>query len=151
MDIRKIKNLIELIDCSSIAEIEIKEGEESVRITRLNAQVTAAAMPVQTAWVNQAVSANAPLAVAEEVEAMPAHRGHVIKSPMVGTFYRAASPGSRPFVEVGQMVTAGETVCVIEAMKMFNPIEADVSGKVVEVLVENGQPIEYDQPILIVE
>ncbi|MDX1656277.1 MAG: acetyl-CoA carboxylase biotin carboxyl carrier protein [Candidatus Competibacteraceae bacterium] len=150
MDIRKIKKLIELLEESGIAEIEIQEGEESVRISR---QPQGAAMMMHPqAWQMQA-PAPAPTAPATpEPAAEPAApQGHALQSPMVGTFYRSASPGSKAFVEVGQHVKAGDTVCIIEAMKMFNQIEADQSGTVAAILVENGQPVEYDQPLMIIE
>ena len=140
MDIRKVKKLIELLEESGVAEIEIHEGEESVRISRNSqaAQVMAAApMPVAA----PAPAAEAPAAV----------DGHAVKSPMVGTFYRAPSPGAKTFVEVGQSVNAGDTLCIIEAMKLLNQIEADKGGVVKAILVENGQPVEYDQPLFIIE
>ena len=147
MDIRKIKKLIDLIEESDIAEIEISEGEESVRISRYSStapvQYTAAPAPV----------AVAPAATAS-VAAVPAEEkisGHVVKSPMVGTFYRSASPGSAPFVEVGQSVSAGQTLCIIEAMKILNQIESDKSGKIKQILVENAHPVEYGQPLFIIE
>ncbi|MGD8999426.1 MAG: acetyl-CoA carboxylase biotin carboxyl carrier protein [Granulosicoccaceae bacterium] len=147
MDIRKVKKLIELLEESGIAEIEIKEGEESVRISRSSPNVApvAAAMPA-------APAAPAPVAapVAEEkAESVPA--GHMVRSPMVGTFYRASSPGAKSFVEVGDTVSAGDTLCIIEAMKILNQIEADKSGKITAILVENGQPVEYDEPLFIIE
>ncbi len=147
MDIRKIKKLIEIIEDSDIAELEISEGEESVRISRISAvvpQQMAAAAPV----------AVAPTAVAEAIPAAATEEtvsGHAVKSPMVGTFYRSASPGSTPFVEVGQSVSAGDTLCIIEAMKILNQIEADKSGVIKQILVENAQPVEYDQPLFIIE
>ena len=160
MDIRKVKKLIELLEESGIAEIEIREGEESVRISR-QAQGTTVMMhpPANMAWPTAAYApaAPAPMAVAPvavaaaPAPAAPERTGHVLRSPMVGTFYRSASPGGKPFVEISSSVKAGETVCIIEAMKMFNPIEADKAGTIVEILVENGQPIEYDQPLLVIE
>ncbi len=154
MDIRKIKKLIELLEESGIAEIEIQEGEESVRISRY-AQGTSVMMQPH-AYAPQmmpAVASQAP-AAAPPVGAPtppPAPPGHAVRSPMVGTFYRSASPGGKAFVEVGSRVSAGETVCIIEAMKMFNPIEADKSGTVVEILADNGQPVEYDQPLIVID
>jgi acetyl-CoA carboxylase biotin carboxyl carrier protein len=146
MDIRKIKKLIDLIEESDIAEIEISEGEESVRISRYSA-----AAPIQyAAPVAVAAPAAAPVAAA----AAPVEEkisGHVVKSPMVGTFYRSASPGSPFFVEVGQSVSAGQTLCIIEAMKILNQIEADKSGKIKQILVENAHPVEYGQPLFIIE
>lgn len=149
MDIRKIKKLIDLIEESDIAEIEISEGEESVRISRYSSVAPApvAAAPVAVAAAPAPVAASAaPAAVAEEKIS-----GHVLKSPMVGTFYRSASPGSAPFVEVGQSVSAGQTLCIIEAMKILNQIEADKSGKIKQILVENAHPVEYGQPLFIIE
>ncbi|OQW71920.1 MAG: acetyl-CoA carboxylase, biotin carboxyl carrier protein, partial [Proteobacteria bacterium ST_bin11] len=142
--IRKIKKLIDLIEESDIAEIEIREGEESVKISRYSA-----APPVQYAAAPAvaAVSA-APVAVAPVEEKVS---GHVVKSPMVGTFYRSASPGSASFVEIGQSVSNGQTLCIIEAMKILNQIEADKSGKIKQILVENGHPVEYGQPLFIIE
>ena len=152
MDIRKIKKLIELVEESGIAELEITEGEESVRIHRggsaaaapMNHSIPApAAMPV----------APAPAPVAETAPAAePAvPTGHVVKSPMVGTFYRASSPTAKPFAEVGQKVSVGDTLCIVEAMKMMNQIEADKAGVVKEILVENQDAIEFDQPLFIIE
>ena len=143
MDIRKIKKLIEIIEESDIAELEIKEGEESIRISRYSAA------PAQVAY------APAPaVQAAAVVTAIPAEEkitGHVVKSPMVGTFYRSASPGTKVFVEVGQAVLAGDTLCIIEAMKILNQIEADKSGVVTQILVENAEPVEYGQPLFIIE
>ena len=151
MDIRKIKKLIELLDESGVAEIEIKEGEESVRISRHGATPVAApapmAMPVAAAA--PALSAVAPAAESAPAEAVAT--GHQVKSPMVGSFYRAPSPTSPPFCEVGQTVTEGETICIIEAMKILNQIEADKSGTIKAILVENGRPVEFDQPLFIIE
>ena len=145
MDTRKIKALIALLEESDVTEIEIHEGEESVRISRHTQQVVAAA-PVAAA----APAPAAPAAAAEP--AAPATpSGHEVTSPMVGTFYRAPSPGAKVFAEVGQQVSEGDTLCIIEAMKMLNQIESDKSGKVVAVLVENGQPIEYGQPLFVIE
>ena len=146
MDIRKIKKLIDLIEESDIAEIEISEGEESVRISRYSAApVQYAAAPV-AAPLQVAVS---PAAAAAPVEEKVS--GHVLKSPMVGTFYRSASPGSEAFVQIGQSVSVGQTLCIIEAMKILNQIESDKSGKIKQVLVENGHPVEYGQPLFIIE
>lgn len=146
MDIRKIKKLIEIIEESDIAEIEISEGEESVRISRYSSTAAPAAAYAPA----PAAAAPAPVAPAAE----PAEKkitGHVVKSPMVGTFYRSASPGAKPFVELGQSVQMGDTLCIIEAMKILNQIEADKSGNVTQILVENGQPVEYDQPLFVIE
>jgi acetyl-CoA carboxylase biotin carboxyl carrier protein len=152
MDIRKVKKLIELLEESNIDEIEIKEGEESVRISRNGAQAMtmaaahAAAPPVYAA----PVTAPPPVAAASvpaPAPAEPADNGHILSSPMVGTFYRSPSPTSASFTEVGQTVKAGDVVCIVEAMKMMNQIEADKSGTISAILVENGQPVEFDQPL----
>lgn len=139
MDIRKIKKLIEIIEESDIAELEISEGEESVRISRYSSPPPVAAAP--------APAVAAPTAPAAEEKTA----GHVVKSPMVGTFYRSSSPGAKPFVEIGQSVDVGDTLCIIEAMKILNQIEADKSGTVTQVLVEDAQPVEYNQPLFIIE
>jgi len=148
VDIRKIKKLIELIEESDIAEIEITEGEESVRINRYSSTpapvAVAAAAPV-------AIAAAAPAAIAAPVAESAEPAGHALKSPMVGTFYRAASPGSSSFVEIGQSVKEGDTLCIIEAMKILNQIEADKSGVIKQILIENAQPVEYDQALFIIE
>lgn len=151
MDIRKVKKLIELLEESDVAEIEIHEGEESVRISRSSQVVAAAPVMAAPAAAPAPVptpppaAAEAPAAAEEKIE------GHAVKSPMVGTFYRAPSPGAKAFVEVGQSVNVGDTLCIIEAMKMLNQIESDKAGIVKSILVENGQPVEYDQPIVIIE
>jgi acetyl-CoA carboxylase biotin carboxyl carrier protein len=145
MDIRKIKKLIEIIEESDIAELEIKEGEEFIRINRYSAA------PAPVAYAPAPVAA-APVQVA--VSATPSEEkitGHIVKSPMVGTFYRAASPAAKVFVEVGQSVMAGDTLCIIEAMKILNQIESDKSGTVTKILVENAEPVEYGQPLFIIE
>ncbi len=149
MDIRKVKKLIELLEDSGVAEIEIHEGEESVRISRYSPTTPAAATPVVAAAPAAPViaAADTPAAAAETA----APTGHQVTSPMVGTFYQAPSPGAKPFVEVGQQVNVGDTLCIIEAMKMLNQIEADKAGKIAAVLVENGQPVEYEQPLFIIE
>ncbi|MGR5288175.1 acetyl-CoA carboxylase biotin carboxyl carrier protein [Vibrio maritimus] len=152
MDIRKIKKLIELVEESGIAELEISEGEESVRISRNSP--AAAPAPVQYAAAPAPVAAPAaapaaPVAAEEAAPAVPA--GHQVLSPMVGSFYRAPSPDSKPFVEVGQSVSAGDTICIVEAMKMMNQIEADKSGVVTAILAEDGQAVEFDQPLVIIE
>ena len=156
MDIRKIKKLIELLEESGIAELEIREGEESVRISRQSQSLPQMSAPPPwpvnyAAPVPATAPAPAPVATVESAPAEEAPKGHVLKSPIVGTFYRAASPGAKAFAEVGQTVSAGDTVCIIEAMKMFNQIEADFSGVIVEILAENGQPVEYDQPLMIIQ
>ena len=151
MDIRKVKKLIELLEESDIAEIEIHEGEESVRISRNSSVVQsmfAAPAPVAAAPVAAPAAAAAASVAAPARAAEP--EGHLIRSPMVGTFYRAPSPGAKPFVEEGQAVSSGETLCIIEAMKILNQIESDKSGKVVEILVENGQPVEYNEPLFVI-
>lgn len=155
MDIRKVKKLIELLEESDIAEIEIHEGEESVRISRTSSVAQAIAMPAAPAAFGAAVAA--PPAAADAIqqaagaEEEETFEGHVIRSPMVGTFYRAPTPGAKPFVSEGDSVNAGDTLCIIEAMKILNQIESDKSGKVVKILVENGQPVEYDQPIFVID
>jgi acetyl-CoA carboxylase biotin carboxyl carrier protein len=153
MDLRKLKTLIDLVENSGIAELEIQEGEERVRITR-------ALSPKQQAAMLQATTAApmAPPPVTPPAGATPAPaelppaepEGHLVKSPMVGTFYRSASPGSKAFVEVGDTVQAGDTLCIIEAMKLMNEIESDQSGVVKEILVENGQPVEFGQPMVVI-
>ena len=148
MDVRKIKTLIELINSSDIAEIEIKEGEESVRISRNSstapAMIAAPAPQISTNQVTAPATTEAPSAAS-------AHSGEIIESPMVGTFYRASSPTAQAFVEVGQSVAVGDTLCIIEAMKMLNQIESDKAGTITQVLVENEQPVEFGQPLFIVE
>jgi acetyl-CoA carboxylase biotin carboxyl carrier protein len=149
MDIRKIKKLIELLDESGVAEIEIKEGEESVRISR---QQNVIAAPVAMTAPAVAAPVAAPVApAAEEPAAEPEISGHKVTSPMVGTFYRSASPGAATFADIGQKVSEGDTICIIEAMKILNQIEADKSGTVKAILVENGQPVEFGQPLFIIE
>ncbi|MDO6459967.1 acetyl-CoA carboxylase biotin carboxyl carrier protein [Granulosicoccaceae sp. 1_MG-2023] len=147
MDIRKVKKLIELLEESAVSEIEIKEGEDSVRISR-GVPAAAAPAPVPVAAVAPAPVAAAPAPAEREEDALP--EGNIVESPMVGTFYRASSPGAKPFVEVGQEVKAGDTVCIIEAMKILNQIEAEVSGTVKAVLVENGQPVEFGEPLIVI-
>ncbi|RRV43031.1 acetyl-CoA carboxylase biotin carboxyl carrier protein [Pseudomonas sp. o96-267] len=149
MDIRKVKKLIELLEESGIDELEIKEGEESVRISRHSKQLAYAPQPMYApapAPVAAPVAAAAPGAEAAPAAA-PKLNGTVARSPMVGTFYRAASPTSANFVEVGQTVKKGDILCIVEAMKMMNHIEAEASGVIESILVENGQPVEYDQPL----
>ncbi len=151
MDLRKLKKLIDLVQDSGIAELEITEGEEKVRIAK-GGQVSIApagsgAGPAAAGPAPSALSPTAGGAVGAEPAA---DTRHAIKAPMVGTFYRASAPDAKPFVEIGQVIKEGETVCIIEAMKLMNEIEADVSGSVVEILVENGQPVEYGQPLFVV-
>lgn len=151
MDIRKIKKLIELVEESGISELEITEGEESVRIHRGGSSVPvqyAAPAPVAAVAAPAPAPAQAPAAVASASEAIS---GHVVKSPMVGTFYRSSSPESKAFVEVGQKVNVGDTLCIVEAMKMMNQIEADKSGVVKQILVDNQEPVEFDQPMFVIE
>ncbi|NBS15692.1 MAG: acetyl-CoA carboxylase biotin carboxyl carrier protein [Gammaproteobacteria bacterium] len=148
MDIRKIKKLIDMIGESDVAEIEIHEGEESVRISR---QSTIAPQPIAYAQAPIAPTpVAAPVVDAKKGEADPL-TGHIVRSPMVGTFYRSSTPGAKVFVELGQRVEAGETLCIIEAMKILNQIEADVSGKITKILVDNSQPVEYNQPLFVIE
>lgn len=152
MDIRKIKKLIELLESSGIAELEIQEGEESVRISRYGSGAAVAAPAPVAAPVAAAPAAAVSAPATEEPQnsenELPP--GHIIRSPMVGSFYRASSPTAAPFIEVGQEVTEGQTLCIIEAMKMMNQIEADKSGRVLSILVENGEPVEFDQPLVII-
>ena len=152
MDIRKVKKLIELLEESGIAEIEIQEGEESVRISRYSQHAPVAAAPVAPAAIAPApVAATEPATVSAADSGDEVIEGHVVKSPMVGAFYRAPSPGASAFVEVGQSVKVGDTLCIIEAMKLLNQIEADKAGVIKAILVENGQPVEYDQPLFVIE
>ena len=151
MDIRKVKKLIELLEESGIAELEIREGEESVRISR-HGQAAPMMMHAPAAAPMQP----APVVVAAESQAAPAAAdsmppGHLVKSPMVGTFYRAPNPGAKSFVDIGQRVSVGETLCIIEAMKMLNQIEADAAGEIAAILVENGQPVECGQPLFVIK
>jgi len=155
MDIRKIKKLIELVEESGISELEISEGEESVRISRA---APAASFPVmQQAYAAPMMQQQPALAaaVAPVAEAAPAAAaeisGHIVRSPMVGTFYRTPSPDAKAFIEVGQKVNVGDTLCIVEAMKMMNQIEADKSGTVKAILVESGQPVEFDEPLVVIE
>jgi acetyl-CoA carboxylase biotin carboxyl carrier protein len=145
MDIRKVKKLIELLEESNIDELEIHEGEESVRISRNSTRVAAAPIAAPVAAAAPAPVAAAALAAAPAAAAEP--EGHVLRSPMVGTFYRSPSPGAKAFVEEGQSVQAGDVLCIVEAMKMMNQIEADKSGTIGKILVEDGQPLEFDQPL----
>jgi acetyl-CoA carboxylase biotin carboxyl carrier protein len=151
MDLRKLKKLIDLVQESGIAELEITEGEEKVKIVKGGAVVVTAATPVTTPPVAAAAAPAAATAqtAAPPAEPGPSQEGHVVKAPMVGTFYRSPSPDAKPFIEVGQAVKEGDTICIIEAMKLMNEIEADASGVVKAILVENGQPVEYGQPLFI--
>lgn len=151
MDLRKLKTLIDLVSDSNVSELEITEAEGKVRIVKggvamVQTYAPPAAAPAPTAAV---AAAPVPAAVVAEVPLAPA--GHAVKSPMVGTFYRSSAPGAKPFVEVGDSIKAGETICIIEAMKILNEIEADKSGVVTQILCENGQAVEYGQPLYIVE
>jgi len=148
MDLRKLKKLIDLVEASGIAELEITEGEEKVRIAK-----SIAGAPMMMAHAPQMMhaapaAASAPVAAAPVEDAVP--EGHVVRSPMVGTFYRAPAPGSKNFAEVGQSVNAGDTLCIIEAMKLLNEIEADQGGIIKAILVENGQPVEYGEPLFVI-
>ena len=145
MDLRKLKKLIDLVETSGIAELEITEGEEKVRIAKSIAGTPMMMAPAQhlPAATNVAAAAPAPVEDSEP-------EGHVIRSPMVGTFYRASAPGAKEFVEVGQSINAGDTVCIIEAMKLLNEIESDQSGVIKAILVENGQPVEYGEPLFVI-
>ena len=151
MDLRKLKTLIDLVSESNVSELEITEAEGKVRIVKgggaVVQQFVAAPMQAPVAAAQAAPAAAAPVA---ELPA-PAQTGHVVKSPMVGTFYRAASPGAKPFIEVGAQVKEGDTICIIEAMKILNEIEADKSGTVTRILGENGQAVEYGQPLFVIE
>jgi acetyl-CoA carboxylase biotin carboxyl carrier protein len=150
MDLRKLKKLIDLVQESGIAELEITEGEEKVRINRVGSG--GAGIPLAPAVQTVALAAQpaaAPIAAPAPAAAPADSGGVVVKSPMVGTFYRAASPGAAPFVEVGQSVSAGQTLCIIEAMKLMNEIESDTAGTVSRVLVESGQPVEYGEPLFV--
>lgn len=155
MDIRKLKKLIELVEDSGIAELEISEGEESVRIGRYPAP--GSVPPAAPAQAPAPAPAPAPAAAGSEPPAKAEKEqddtpeGEIVRSPMVGTFYRAPAPDAKPFVDVGDSVSSGDTLCIIEAMKMLNQIEAEVSGKISAVLVDNGQPVEFDQPLFVVK
>jgi acetyl-CoA carboxylase biotin carboxyl carrier protein len=149
MDLRKLKTLIDLVSESNVSELEITEADGKVRIVKAGATpivMTQAMMPQQVAAQPAAPAAAAPVA-----EAAPEETGHVVKSPMVGTFYRSSSPGAKAFAEVGDTVKAGQPVCIIEAMKIMNEIEADKDGVIAKILVENGKPVEYGQPLFIIE
>ena len=149
MDLRKLKKLIDLVQESGIAELEVTEGEEKVRIAKYSAAPMAApvAMPQQFIAADSRPQA-AAIAEAAPVDNLP--KGDIVKSPMVGTFYRAASPGAKPFVDVGQRVSVGDRLCIIEAMKLMNEIESEFAGEIKAILVDNGQPVEYGQPLFIV-
>ena len=150
MDIRKVKKLIELLEESGIAEIEIKEGEESVRISRM--PTGAHAYPTQVPMMMAPPAAiAAPVAPVEAPPAKPRANEHVVTAPMVGTFYAAPTPGAKAFVDIGDEVKMGQVLCIIEAMKMMNQIEADKSGKVTSIMAQNGDPVEFGQPLFVIE
>jgi acetyl-CoA carboxylase biotin carboxyl carrier protein len=160
MDIRKIKKLIELLEESNLAELEIREGEETVRLSRWPKNLPMISAAPQMAPIQVASDAlqhvqqsgpSIPGAAHQSKPAEPVHDGQVVRSPMVGTYYAAASPGAAPFLKIGQQVKVGDTLGIIEAMKMFNPIESEVSGTVVKILVENGQPVEFDEPLVVIQ
>ncbi|AUG98498.1 acetyl-CoA carboxylase biotin carboxyl carrier protein [Pectobacteriaceae bacterium CE70] len=152
MDIRKIKKLIELVEESGISELEISEGEESVRISRIPATSSFPVMQQAYAPMLQQQPAAIAAPALEAAAAAPATiAGHIVRSPMVGTFYRTPSPDAKPFVEIGQQVNVGDTLCIVEAMKMMNPIEADKAGVVKAILIDNGQPVEFDEPLVVIE
>ena len=157
MDLRKLKTLIDLVSDSNVSELEITEAEGKVRIVKGGGAVQGYAMPAPVAAPMVAAAPAAPAAVptasapAAAPAAPAAPSGHAVKAPMVGTFYRSASPGAKPFVEVGQAVKQGETICIIEAMKILNEIEADKAGTITQILCENGQAVEYGQPLFIIE
>jgi acetyl-CoA carboxylase biotin carboxyl carrier protein len=154
MDIRKVKKLIELLEESGIAEIEIHEGEESVRISRNSASATVMAAPMMApapAPVPAATGTTATSEPAADTASNDLPPGHVVESPMVGTFYAASSPGAAPFVQVGSSVSVGDTLCIVEAMKMLNQIEADKAGTIKAILAENAQPVEFGQPLFIID
>jgi acetyl-CoA carboxylase biotin carboxyl carrier protein len=150
MDIRKVKKLIELLEESGIAEIEIKEGEEAVRISRMPTGAYATHAPAPVMMAPPAAIA-APVAAPVEVAAKPRANEHVVTAPMVGTFYAAATPGAKAFVDIGDEVKVGQVLCIIEAMKMMNQIEADKAGKVTSVMAQNGDPVEFGQPLFVIE
>ena len=150
MDLRKLKTLIDLVQNSGISELEISEGEEKIRIAKhfvAPAPTTMVGMPIAAAPSAAAATAAAP---ASAPEVAPEHEGQVVTAPMVGTFYRSGSPGAAAFVEIGQTVKAGDTLCIIEAMKLMNEIESDATGTIKAILVENGQPVEFGQPLFLV-
>lgn len=151
MDIRKVKKLIELLESSDIDELEIREGEESVRLSRHDRSAGQPVMVHQPPMQTVQSAGPASAAAAAVATQAPSYDGHVVTAPMVGTFYTASSPGAKPFVEVGKPVQAGDTLCIIEAMKILNQIEADVDGVVADVLVENGQPVEFGEPLFVID
>jgi acetyl-CoA carboxylase biotin carboxyl carrier protein len=148
MDLRKLKTLIDLVAESDIAELEVTEGESKVRIVKSSAVAQGQMVMMQPQAMQQQYAAPAPAAPVPAVVAEPT--GHIVKSPMVGTFYRSSAPGSAAFVEVGSSVKEGDTLCIIEAMKLLNEIDSDISGVVTKILVENGQPVEFGQPLFVI-
>jgi len=148
MDLRKLKKLIDLVEASGIAELEITEGEEKVRIAKSIAGAPMMMAAPQQHYMQAAAAAPAVAAAAPAEDAVP--EGHIVRSPMVGTFYRAPAPGAKNFAEVGQSVSAGDTLCIIEAMKLLNEIETDQGGVIKAILVENGQPVEYGEPLFVI-
>ncbi|MCF6225267.1 MAG: acetyl-CoA carboxylase biotin carboxyl carrier protein [Xanthomonadales bacterium] len=148
MDLRKIKSLIDLLENSSLAELEIIEGKESVRLTRQSSNVPVAAVAAPVAATPVAVEASAPVAAVDEIPEIP--ENELVRSPMVGTYYASSTPDAEAFAKVGQQISVGDPLCIIEAMKMFNQIDAEVSGTIISVLVENGQPIEFDEPLFVI-
>jgi acetyl-CoA carboxylase biotin carboxyl carrier protein len=154
MDLRKLKTLIDLVSESNISELEITEADGKVRIVKADPAAAVAAQPVYAAAPAPVVAAAAPAAAPTAAAAPPAapvETGHIVKSPMVGTFYRASSPNAKPFAEVGQQIKEGEAICIIEAMKIMNEIEADKSGTITKILCENGQAVEFGQPLFVIE
>ena len=153
MDLRKLKTLIDLVAESDIAELEVTEGESKVRIVKSSANPQGQMVMMQPQQMHQQYSAQMPSSAPVEAAAAPVaavETGHIVKSPMVGTFYRSSAPGSPAFVEVGSAIKEGETLCIIEAMKLLNEIDSDVSGVVTKILVENGQPVEFGQPLFVI-
>lgn len=151
MDLRKLKTLIDLVSESNVSELEITEAEGKVRIVKAGTTVVQQVVAAPVPAAAPAAAAAAPAAAVPELPAPAVPSGHVVKSPMVGTFYRASSPGAKPFVEIGSTVKEGETLCIVEAMKILNEIEADKSGTITRILGENGQAVEYGQPLFIIE
>ena len=151
MDLRKLKTLIDLVQQSDIAELEITEGEEKVRISRFGGNAAPMMMSQAPQQMVHLPTVDAAEPAPDAADAAPEEpEGHTVKSPMVGTFYRSSAPGSKPFVEIGSPIKSGETICIIEAMKLLNEIEADADGVIKAILVENGQPVEYGQPLFII-
>ena len=155
MDIRKIKKLIELLEESNLVELEIREGEETVRLSRWPKNLPMNSVMPQFAPIQVAAAPgpmqSTPMGAQPATAAEPVHEGQVVRSPMVGTYYAASAPGAAPFIKVGQQIKVGDTLGIIEAMKMFNPIECEVAGTIVKILVENGQPVEFDEPLVVIQ